>query len=372
MSKRVFWLGVILLLRMFWGGVRSDKCSVGDKVRLKGEVREVVQKGSKSLIKVGVFWSEFEEYKVVDRGERIVVSGICSRGVIDFLMGRIWLKEAQILAVDKGEQETGGVGKSLFLLRERILEIYKAQLPAEEAGLMAGVVLGEKDLLGSRLYGRLKETGTVHIVVASGYNLMILSVILVKVLTYYVRRKKAVAIALGVSFLYAVMTGWQPPVVRAMIMVSGLLIGESVGRLVKGWWLWFVAGWGMLMVKPELLFSVSFQLSMAAVGGLLIIEPVLVEWVERRVEGGLGKLILKSELVTTVSAQLAVAPLLWWYFGQVQWQGVIYNSIILPLVPVLMGLGGLQAAAGLVWRPLGQLVGWAGYSVAHFIVWVVG
>ncbi len=372
MRKRVFWLGVILLVRLVWSGVVSNRCEIGDKVRLKGEVREVVQKGSKSVIKVGEFRSEFEEYKVAEKGDKVVVSGICSRGVIDFLLGRIWLKDAVISEVVQGQQEVIGVGKYLFLFKEKILDIYKAQLPAEEAGLVAGIVLGEKDLLGSRLYGRLKETGTVHIVVASGYNLMILSVILVRFLTYYVKRKQAVALALGVSFLYAVMTGWQPPVVRAMIMVSGLLIGRSVGRLVKGWWWWFLAGWGMLMVKPELAVSLSFQLSMAAVGGLITIEPVLVEWVERNLKGGMGKLILKSELMTTISAQLAVAPLLWWYFRQVQWQGVIYNSIILPLVPMLMGLGGLQAILGLVWRPWGQLVGWAGYTVAYFIVWVVG
>lgn len=372
MGKRVFWLGVILLIRMFWGGVVSQRCVTGEKVRLKGEVREVIQKGSKSVIVLGEFWSEFDEYKVAKRGERVVVSGICSRGVIDFLVGRIWLKDAVISVIGEGQQEGGGVGKYLFWLKEEILDIYKAQLPSEEAGLVAGVVLGEKDLLGSRLYERLKETGTVHIVVASGYNLMILSVILVKVLTYYVRRKKAVVVALGVSFLYAVMTGWQPPVVRALIMVGGLLIGKTAGRLVKGWWWWFLAGWGMLMIKPELAVSVSFQLSMAAVGGLLVYEPVLSEWAERVFKGGIGKLVLRSEIITTVSAQIAVAPLLWWYFGQVQWQGVIYNTIILPLVPLLMGLGSLQALIGLIWRPLGQLVGWAVYGVAHWIVWVVG
>lgn len=372
MGKRVVVLLLLLVVRMVVGGVVTGKCRDGQTVRLEGEVERVFHKGSKYVIEVGGFWGGWEEYKEVNKGDRVVLVGRCERSVIDFLLGRIWLTEAEIEVVERGVEEESAWKKYVFWIKERTIGIYKRQLPAKEAGLVAGMMWGEKELLGSEFDERLKQVGVIHIVVASGYNIMILFAILTNTLTYYLKRRWAFWVGVMVSFWYVVLVGWEAPVVRAWLMGIGVVGASVVGRLRKGWWLWLVSGWAMLMVRPVWVQSVSWQLSMVAVGGLLIVEPKLNMWAWKNMWGMNRKLLLRSNLLAILSVQMVISPLLWWYFGRVAWRGVFLNLLILPLVPVVMGLAGLQAGMGLVWEPLGRVAAVLVYSLAHVVVWLVG
>lgn len=370
MVKRVLILVVILGLRLVVGGWLSGGC-VGREVRVSGVFDGIEQKGSKYVVRMNQFRAEFLGYKKVEEGKKVEIVGRCERGVMDFLMGRVWLVEPTLEEIGEGEKREFLIMRGLTELRERVVEFYKGSLPDPEAGLVAGVVIGFREKLSQSFYDDLVKTGTIHVVVASGYNVAIVGMIAFEILVYFLIRKWMTVGAIGLMILYGVLAGGDPPVVRAVVMGSVVFLGRAIGRQSDSWWLLFLASWGMVMVRPELIESISFQLSVAATLGLIGVDPWLRLRAERWKKEGWMKVVMETELIPTVSAQIMTAPLIWWYFGRISWISPLVNVIVLPLVPIIMAFGGVSALLGVVWEPLGRLVAPLVYAVAHLFVVMV-
>jgi competence protein ComEC len=144
-------------------------------------------------------------------------------------------------------------------------------------------------------------------------------------------------------------------------MGSLAYFGQVLGRRADGLRLLIAAVMLMLAYEPMLIFDVGFQLSVGATTGLLLLGP----W--------LGKLFNRVWLVggdirDSLAAQIAVWPILLITFGNLSVFAVLINGLILWLVPVIMGLGAVLAVAGVVWRPLGQVMGWVVYGPLTLMV----
>jgi len=119
----------------------------------------------------------------------------------------------------------------------------------------------------------------------------------------------------------------------------------------------------MLVFEPLLLIDVSFQLSMAASVGLLIIEPWLRKTFSKTDER-LADVLGGSGVLTSVSTMLVTLPIIWWHFGRMSLIGVLSNTLILPLIPALMIFGAaMQILPGVFYIPT--------YAIAHWIVGVI-
>ena len=366
----------ILVLRLVMGGLMTMKIEKGVFVRVEGEVNKVHQKGSKCIVGVGVFRVKIEGRCEFSQRDKVEVTGKSYQGVTDWLMGRIWLKDGiKMEVLEKGNEEGGwwwmfknGLEKN----REKLSLILVRLLPQKEAGLVAGVVLGEKMRLGDEFYQQLIKTGTVHIVVASGYNVMVVGEMVMETGVWLISRTVMVWVSVGAMLVYALMAGGDPPVMRAVIMGGMLLVGKAWGRRSKSGWGLSLAVWLMVMVKPEIVEEVSFQLSVAASLGLMVVEPRLRLWLEGLKLSKGWKWLLRTELLPTVAAQITTTPIIWWYFGRVSWIAPLVNVLVLPLVPMLMAGGGLMLVLGLIWLPLGRVVGWWVYGLAKVMVELIG
>ena len=379
MKWRVGLLLVLLVLRLVPGWVWVSRVQVGRPdasrrvaVKIKGEVVKLEQKGSNCVMKVGRFWVKKQGWCEFSRMDKIEVIGRTKAGVIDALLGRIWLDSPSISLVLKNrENEQVVVGDKMSVWqgwRENLSLVYRRLLPEPESSLVAGVVLGEKSRLPKEFYNALVDTGTIHVVVASGYNVMVVGNMVLLSLLYLFRRRWATIGALTSMLVYGLVAGADPPVVRAVIMGGMVFIGQAMGRPSKVLWSLGLAAWGMLMVEPFLVESVSFQLSVMASVGLFWLEPKLRRWVDKQ---EIRNFILKTEILPTLAAQVMTAPLIFWHFGRVSWISPLVNVLILPFIPVIMAWGGVMLALGLVWQPLGMVVGWLVYSLAHLVVVVV-
>ncbi len=116
----------------------------------------------------------------------------------------------------------------------------------------------------------------------------------------------------------------------------------------------------MLIYDPLLLWDVGFQLSMLATAGLLFISPLL-DRVFNKVW------VIGKDVSETISAQIAVWPILVITFGNLSVFAVLVNSLILWMVPVIMGLGAVMAGMGLVINWIG--VGWGAVKIASWLVY---
>jgi ComEC/Rec2-related protein len=372
MRWRVGLLLILLVLRLISGWVWVSQVQIGRAVKVKGKVLKIEQKGSYCTMKVDRFWVKTQGWCEFSRMDRIEVVGRTRVEVIDVLLGRIWLDDPHISLFKKNREKNqlinGSDGSVWDGWREKLSFNYRRWLPEPESSLVAGIVLGEKSRLPKDFYDALIKTGTIHIVVASGYNVMIVGSMILAGLLYFVKRKWATVGALVGMTLYGLMAGADPPVVRAVIMGGVIFIGQAIGRSSKALWSLSLAAWLMLMVEPLLIESISFQLSVAASVGLFWLEPKLSRWFEERDIGGW---LLKTELLPTLAAQALTAPVIWYHFGRVSLISPLVNVIILPFVPVIMAWGGVMLLLSLVWSPLGMVVGWLVYSLSHLVVVVV-
>jgi ComEC/Rec2-related protein len=375
MRFRVFLLLFLLALRLLPGWIEVGRYKSGDRLHLRGKVIKIEQRMSECVGVVGRFWVRIKSECKFSQYNKVDLIGRVELGLIDRFLGRVWLDVSQentkTIRVEK--KRVGHFSYKLLFerWREKLAVVYRKLLPEPEASLVAGVVLGYKRL-PYEFYRQLINSGTVHIIVASGYNVMIVGEMVLLSLFYIMVRQKAGIAAIGAMFLYALLSGFDPPVVRAVIMGAVLIIGSVLGRVSGSFWGLFVAVWLMLMVEPVVLLSLSFQLSVMASIGLMILAPKLREFLQKRWKESFLLFLLKTELVPTLSVQIMTVPLIWWYFGRVAWIAPLSNMLVLPLVPVLMFLGGVLLVLGLVWLPLGFIVAWAVYALAHLMVVLVG
>jgi len=251
--------------------------------------------------------------------------------------------------------------ETLMRFRKRIEVVYNRNLPEPEASLLAGIVLGAKRGLPYGFWQALQRTGTLHIVVASGYNVTVVIGVVISYLAGWVKRRTAVVLGILSVMGYTVMAGAEPAIVRAAVMGSLAYFGQVLGRRADGLRLLIAAVMLMLAYEPMLIFDVGFQLSVGATTGLLLLGP----W--------LGKLfdrvwLVGGDIRDSLAAQITVWPILLITFGNLSVFAVLVNGLILWLVPVIMGLGAVLGVAGVVWRPLGQVMGWVVYGPLTLMV----
>ena len=108
----------------------------------------------------------------------------------------------------------------------------RKSLPSPHSELVLGMTIGLDDLSKSpRFKDALKRTGTIHVVVVSGFNMSLVAGYALKIFgsPYKVRN---LMLTLMSTFFYAAFTGFEPPVLRAWVMSSFMLVGKFSGRLL--------------------------------------------------------------------------------------------------------------------------------------------
>ncbi len=214
-------------------------------------------------------------------------------------------------------------------------------LPEPQAGLLSGIVLGSKNVLPDEFREALINTSTIHIVVASGQNLTILSGLIISLAPLF-GRKKAVLVSIGTNLFYAVLTGFQIPIIRAAFMNIFASSGMLVGREISAFYTLLLSAIIMLIYEPLWLFSVSFQLSFLATFAVMEYAPM--------VEGRFKFIpdILRQDLVVSTSAFLFTLPIIFENFNRVSVTGIVVNGLVLWTTPIIMASGGVVAVVSLL------------------------
>ncbi len=244
-------------------------------------------------------------------------------------------------------------------LQQRLDLAFASYLPNREAGLLSGIVLGSKKSLSPKLYQQMIQTGTIHIAVASGMNITLLITPLFNFLTLFLNRKVALVPLTILIWFYALLSGFQPPIVRAALMASLLYLSQEFGRKADNLRILLMTGYVMVMAKPNLIFDLSFQLSFFSLLGLTFIQPVLRKSSNR---------LLKSEnFSATLACQLATLPIIMANFGEYNLFSPFINFLILPVVPYILGIGLLAAFFSLFSRVIAYLLALISYPFLWYL-----
>src|SRR3989344_1100114 len=255
--------------------------------------------------------------------------------------------------------EKNGARVYLTALRAKISGKIFAMLPQDEATLVVGSVLGV-DQINASFRDKLIKTGTIHVVVVSGQNLMIVVGVLASLVDYIGRRKTRV-LTLALVFFYALLTGFEPPVVRATLMVFFTTLALFFGREIRPIWGLFLAAVLIIFIWPTAISEVSFQLTFAATLGIVTLGRSILNF----------KLKILNLLAVPLSAYLFTAPIILYYFGQVSLISPLVNVLVVEAVAPIMALGFMVALSALIFTPIAQTLAFLAFVPAFYFSQVV-
>lgn len=352
MSKGLYYSFIFFLISIcFLRVVLSQSKTVLPK---SGEVNFLANIGSEPKISAGkqvikvenvqIYADLYPRYRV---GDRIKVSGkISDRGTISF---------PKIEKVGENRGSLAIFSNVKRKVSERIFQL----MPNREATLVAGTVLGI-DSIDSEFKNILVKTGTIHVVVVSGENLVLVAGVFMALAAYFGRKRSLVLATLAV-FLYALLSGFNPPVVRACLMVLVSTIAVFIGREIDPLWNLFLAALIIIFIWPQSLSEISFQLTFAASLGIITLGKHLIGFFEKLPFFGQNAAI-------TIAAYVLTAPVILYYFGQVSPIAPFANLVVSFSVFPIMVLGFLTAVASLIFMPLAQVFAYLAFIPAFYFV----
>ena len=261
------------------------------------------------------------------------------------------------------------VKAELLKFKDSIISVFKRSLPAEKAAFLSGIILGEQEGFSKDLKEKMSLSGTTHLVALSGYNISIIAWAMLLIFGSYFSRSVSFYLSVLVIILFVFMTGAEASVVRAAIMGVIAIMAKETQRIFSIRNAITIAAFLMILYNPKVLaFDLGFQLSFAALLGIVYLSPVFKKILHA---GNPGFLSWKENAVTTVSAQLAVIPLLLGKFGIFSLTSFFANILILGVMPLTMGIGFLMAGLGLFSDFSAKIIGLAINLFLSYELWII-
>lgn len=326
---------IVILLIIFRYSSSIPDFKNGDSIKINTKIlTEPIQYSNKQYINLYGLKTYLNKYPEITYGDRVTITGTVND------------KKLQNPKIEKLETDKRGV---LLDFRLKIIEFYKKSLPEPYASLVAGIVIGSKNMPES-FWQKLKDSGTAHVVVASGTNVTMTASFLIGILTYFFKRKYVIWLTLAGIFGYVVISGFDAPIVRAGIMGSILLLGQSGGRIVNTWRILIYSALIMLLIKPVWLTDLGFILSFVATMSLMLFQKTI----DSRLK--IIPAAFREGLSTSLAAQIGVAPIIFVTFGQFNILSPVINALILWTIPYIMIAGALAGVLGLFAPLVGRLI----------------
>ncbi|MEI7904019.1 MAG: ComEC/Rec2 family competence protein [Candidatus Firestonebacteria bacterium] len=267
-----------------------------------------------------------------------------------------------------GAKKTNVFISAAMSVKKRMLEIIDASLPGKpvHAALLAGMLIGEDDMLPSAISRQFRETGSFHILAVSGFNVALVSAAIFFLLRLCRASKRTAArLSIPAIIFFCLITGSSPSVVRATIMACLYLLSIALERDAD---IYNVMGLSCLIVlalNPLDIYDIGFQLSYIATFGIVFLVP--------RFQKALAFMPgwLAGAISVTLSAQLFVLPVLAYYFYYISVSSLLVNILISPMVWAGTVIGFAQVLLGFISIELAKLPAFFVSLSMSSMLWIV-
>ena len=239
--------------------------------------------------------------------------------------------EAYVIARDQGNWF---IAKALGI-KHVLYEQFHENMPKDHAALIIALLAGDKNFLTKDWQDKFSKTGTAHMIAVSGF---VLTLIMLGI--FGLRKQLGIYISLSVmsicAFIYVVMAGFAPGVLRAAIMAYiyvGAKFFEKEYDLLP---ILLFTGLIIVLMSPYvLLYDLGFLFSFGSLFGIYFFAPY-IKLVLPFISEKYG---IQDIVASTIAAQIATAPLTAYYFQQFSIIAPFANALILPIVPFLLMIG---------------------------------
>ncbi|MBV5314834.1 MAG: ComEC/Rec2 family competence protein [Prolixibacteraceae bacterium] len=225
-------------------------------------------------------------------------------------------------------------------VRDKLISILtKVIHEKEERSVISALTLGYRAEIGQDTMDYFASTGAMHVLSVSGLHVGLIYFILGLLLSFLKRGKtgKAIFACVMILFLwiYAFISGFSPSVQRATVMFSFVIIGNGLRRPVNIYNTLMASALLLMLLNPDVIFDIGFQLSYLAVFGIILIQPALYKLID--VTNPVAKWIWSLTTVS-VAAQLTTFPLGLFYFNQFPNLFWLSNFIVIPATTLIIWL----------------------------------
>ena len=252
-------------------------------------------------------------------------------------------------------------------LRRRMAAALQGRGGADAGGVLAALVLGSAVVpLPLAVREAFRAAGLSHALAASGFHLTVL-LGAVMALGRLAPPPLRWLLAGGAMGLFLLLAGPQPSVVRAVLMGAMAFAVQESGRRSRPLGVLLLCVLLMLLVRPDWLLDVGFQLSVAATAGLMVSARPLQQWLQEQHL----PVWFSAALAVPVAASLWTLPLQLLHFGALPLVAVPANLLVSPLLtPLTLGAMAMALAA-VILPPLLPLLSWLLVPLAQLLVWLV-
>ena len=240
----------------------------------------------------------------------------------------------------------------------------KMGVEGQELGIISALTLGYREDLDKDVQRAFSASGAMHVLAVSGLHTGIVWGIVMWILTLgglykplwedKFRRWLLNISTIVLIWAYAFLTGLSPSVMRSALMLTFWALSSLLEQQTSRWNPLLVAAVVILIVNPLALWSVSFQLSFAAVAGIMLFGSSMQQAV---VSKGRVWQSVSGLLIVSLAAQLGTMPLTLHYFGQTSNYFALTNLIVVPMAGILLSLG--FSTLAMSWCAVGEWLGWA-------------
>lgn len=235
--------------------------------------------------------------------------------------------------------------KSFYSLRLWIGSRFSQYLDSAEAGLLLGLLAGDKSGIPDALRSDFQRSGLVHVLAISGFHVVLLAGMLMVLLKATGLPHRLVCIlAVLLLLVYIPITGGSPAVRRAVIMFAVPQIGTLFQRKANTLNSLGIALLFIMIPDPDVIWNPGFQLSVAATAGILISGPLnpmknLPEALKRNKLWNLFQSYILDPTYVTLCATLSTAPFLIHHFKTLSPFAWLGNIVVVPAISMGMQAG---------------------------------
>jgi competence protein ComEC len=227
-------------------------------------------------------------------------------------------------------------GNYIGEFRDTSAKLVRSYIPSPHSELLIGTVMGADELSKvPKFKEALKISGTIHVVVVSGFNISLIFGFVTNILGSK-HKLRSLILAQSTTAVYSMLTGFQPPVIRALVMGSLVSWIKYSDMKIDTFKALLITALVMIILWPYFLFSVSFQLSFLATLGLVVFGNYTAAFFKKLFK---KESFIVEDLSTTISAQVFVLPLVSYYFGRISIISFLVNPLVLWTIPICTILG---------------------------------
>ena len=237
-------------------------------------------------------------------------------------------------------------------MQQRIALYLKSKMgDNSQSAILTAFVTGSKESIGKSTKETFRSSGAAHLLALSGLHVGILFMILNRITALFsltlAARRMRVLVVVGCTAAFLAITGFIPSLARAIIMAAICSIAKVWGYRIARAETLVITAFLLICYNPQVVASIGFQLSFAAMAGIMLIMPTLSESLERvmgrwRGRGMASRTIcwcaerIAAPLLLTISCQITTLPLCLYYFQSFSNYYLITNLIAIPVVAITL------------------------------------